>query len=146
MSSSSVSPRTPSLPSAAAPNTDVAALMPNHPPSLKFHTDTRLTDSCEPYRLLCIHLTDFDFLLLASALQTELVWALRRDAYQWMTDLLGHLWEGERIQRRGRRFRFRYLPPADLCSARMWKCVKRRGDSEGGRWTRFNFTVNSEWT
>lgn len=90
MSSSSVSPRTPSLPSAAAPNTDVSALMPNHPPSLKFHSDTRHTDSCKPCRLHGIHLTH------SNALSFSLpFWGLGRDAYQWMTDLLGQCWEGE---------------------------------------------------
>lgn len=98
MSSSSVSPRTPSLPSAAAPNTDVSALMPNHPPSLKFHPDTRHTDSCEPYRLHCIHLTDSDtrsFSPPHSCWLIGLVWGLRRDAYQWMTDFLGQHWVAE---------------------------------------------------
>ena len=62
MSSSSVSPRTPSLPSAEIPNTDVSALTSNQPPSLKFHTDMQHTDSCKLLRLNCIHLTDSDVL------------------------------------------------------------------------------------
>lgn len=74
MSSSSVSPRTPSLPGSAAPNTDVSALAPNHPPSLKFHSDMQHTDSCE---LLQAPLYPPDSFLLPFSLQPA-DWTLLR--------------------------------------------------------------------
>lgn len=112
MSSSSVSPRTPCLPSSAAPNTDVSVPMPNHPPSLKFHSDTRHKDSRKPYRLRCIHLTHSNANSLSPPCFTELIgpfWGLGRDAYQWMPDLLGQCWEGGWWWWWGRRFKFRSL-------------------------------------
>lgn len=139
MSSSSVSPRTPSLPSAAAPNTDVSALMPNHPPSLKFHIETRHTDSCKPYRLHCILLTDFgslSFSTLTTRL-TGLVWGLTRDADQQMTDVLRQYWD------KGKwwcwRSKCRCISVC-LMPARFWNCVNRlHWDSAGGFWIFMNF-------
>lgn len=143
MSSSSVSPRTPSLPSAAAPNTDVSALMPNHPPSLKFHPDTRHTDSCGPYRLHCIHLTDSDtrsFSPPHSCRLIGLVWGLRRDAYQWMTDFFGQHWVAEW---RRWRSKFRYLSAELVSCLPESERVLRGWESAVGRWKYFN--LPREW-
>lgn len=132
MSSSSVSPRTPSLPSAAAPNTDVSALMPNHPPSLKFHPDTRHTDSCKPYRLCCIHLTDSDtrsFSSPRSRRMIGLIWGLRRDVYQRMTDFLGQHWVRQWQRWRSK---FRYLSAELISSLQVSGKVRRGWESAVG--------------